>query len=224
MSPTRAVKRGKYYRYYVSQALLQHRENEAGAIKRIAALAIEAAVVQAFTTRLKGAERRAWTKMTALEQQDYMRARLVRVELRQDGLAITPKRPNADTSTDGARSETAVDAITVPIKMLPRGGARLMMARPAPANAQPDKRLTKAVVRAREWREALATGRVRSVAQIADQYGYTERYVRHMLRLAFLSPALTEAIVQGRQRPDLTLARVRAQSIPFSWVAQRRML
>ena len=44
LSPSHTVKNGKRYRYYVSQAVLQHREREAGAITRIPAHEIETAV------------------------------------------------------------------------------------------------------------------------------------------------------------------------------------
>jgi len=44
LSPSHSVKNGKRYRYYVSQALLQHRERQAGAITRIPAHEIETAV------------------------------------------------------------------------------------------------------------------------------------------------------------------------------------
>jgi DNA invertase Pin-like site-specific DNA recombinase len=41
LSPSHAVKAGRRYRYYVSQALLQNREDDAGSIARIAAREIE---------------------------------------------------------------------------------------------------------------------------------------------------------------------------------------
>ncbi|MFQ5766285.1 MAG: recombinase family protein, partial [Rhodospirillales bacterium] len=44
LSPSHTVKNGKRYRYYVSQAVLQRREREAGAITRIPAHEIETAV------------------------------------------------------------------------------------------------------------------------------------------------------------------------------------
>lgn len=41
MSPSHAVKRGKRYRYYVSQAILQHRKHEAGSVIRMPAHEVE---------------------------------------------------------------------------------------------------------------------------------------------------------------------------------------
>jgi site-specific DNA recombinase len=45
MSPSQAVKNGKRYRYYISQALLQNRAHRAGQKTRIPAHEIEAVVV-----------------------------------------------------------------------------------------------------------------------------------------------------------------------------------
>jgi hypothetical protein len=41
MSPSHAVKRGRRYRYYVSQAILQHRKHEAGSVIRVPAHEVE---------------------------------------------------------------------------------------------------------------------------------------------------------------------------------------
>ena len=45
MSPTHATKNGRHYRYYISQALLQFRKQEAGSVVRIAAHEIEGPVI-----------------------------------------------------------------------------------------------------------------------------------------------------------------------------------
>lgn len=47
VSPSHARKNGARYRYYVSQALIQHRKTEAGSIARVSAPEIEAAVMAA---------------------------------------------------------------------------------------------------------------------------------------------------------------------------------
>jgi site-specific DNA recombinase len=47
MSPSHATKRGRRWRYYVSQAVLQNRKHEAGSVARVPALEIEARVAEA---------------------------------------------------------------------------------------------------------------------------------------------------------------------------------
>jgi site-specific DNA recombinase len=49
MTPTHKNKRGARYRYYVSHAVMQKRNNEAGRVSRVPAADVEAAVVGAAT-------------------------------------------------------------------------------------------------------------------------------------------------------------------------------
>jgi hypothetical protein len=69
-----------------------------------------------------------------------------------------------------------------------------------------DPALLKAVSRAREWFDELASGRVRSRAQIARREGVTRRYVERLARLAFVAPAIVEAICRGQQPAELSAA------------------
>ena len=73
-----------------------------------------------------------------------------------------------------------------------------------------DPALIKAVVRGRAWFEELATGRVRSLEELAKRDGITRRYIRRLVDLAFLSPLLVDAILQGRHPVALTATRLSA--------------
>ena len=53
LSPSHAVKNGVRYRYYVNQALLQHRDGDTGSIRRIPAWEIEDLVAARITALLK---------------------------------------------------------------------------------------------------------------------------------------------------------------------------
>ena len=46
--------------------------------------------------------------------------------------------------------------------------------------------------------------RAQSVAEIAERERVGSRYVRRLLRLAFLAPEIVEAIAAGDQPPELT--------------------
>jgi site-specific DNA recombinase len=63
-----------------------------------------------------------------------------------------------------------------------------------------DPVLIKAIVRGRAWFEELATGRARSLEELAKRDGISRRYIRRLVNLAFLSPKLVEAILQGPGR------------------------
>jgi hypothetical protein len=59
---------------------------------------------------------------------------------------------------------------------------------------------------------------------LAQRDGITRRYIRRLVDLAFLSPQLVEAILQGRQPADLTATRLTESDLPLDWAEQHRLL
>jgi len=90
--------------------------------------------------------------------------------------------------------------------------------------ARRDPALIKAIARGRAWFDELATGRALSLQALAERDGITRRYIRRLVGLAFLSPELVEAILQGRQPVELTATRLIALDLPLDWTEQRRLL
>jgi len=48
-------------------------------------------------------------------------------------------------------------------------------------------------------------------------------HIRTRAQLAFLSPKIQRAIVEGTLSPDLTLKRILARPIPLDWLHQERL-
>src|SRR5437870_700265 len=84
--------------------------------------------------------------------------------------------------------------------------------------------LIKAIARGRAWFDELATGRARSLDELAKREAISRRYIRRLVNLAFLSPQLVEAILQGRQPVELTATRLTELDLPYDWAEQRRLL
>ena len=91
-------------------------------------------------------------------------------------------------------------------------------------SARRDPALIKAIARGRAWFDELATGRALSLQALAERDGISRRYIRRLVGLAFLSPELVEAIVQGRQPVELTATRLTELDLPLDWSEQRRLL
>src|SRR5881227_913661 len=87
-----------------------------------------------------------------------------------------------------------------------------------------DPALIKAIARGRAWFEDLAMGRVRSLQDTAKRDGISRRYIRRLVGLAFLSPELIEAILQGRQPVELTATRLTELDLPLDWTEQHKLL
>src|SRR6202040_760571 len=87
-------------------------------------------------------------------------------------------------------------------------------------NPRCDPALIKAIARGRAWFEELAIGRARSLQVLAKRDGISRRYIRRLVGLAFLSPQLVEAILQGRQPVELTTTRLTEFDLPLDWTEQ----
>jgi hypothetical protein len=61
------------------------------------------------------------------------------------------------------------------------------------------------------------------VAQIARREGKAERHVRLLAALAFLSPRIVAAIIDGTAPADLTATSL-ARALPYSWAEQESRL
>ena len=84
-----------------------------------------------------------------------------------------------------------------------------------------DMGLIKVVARAVRWFEDLAS-RHASITDIATREGVTDRYVGQILPVALLAPEIIEAIVAGRQPPQVTTKDLiaRAGQLPLQWSKQ----
>jgi hypothetical protein len=108
----------------------------------------------------------------------------------------------------------------VPFRVVKRGGRKEMQL-PEGA-AQPrrtDNTLVKALARAFRWKRMLESGEFASISELAEKDGIAFTYMARLMRLSLLAPELVEAILDGRQRPDVTLARL-LEPFPVEWSRQ----
>lgn len=118
--------------------------------------------------------------------------------------------------------------VSIPISFR-RSGGRKRVVTPAnveawaPAKPQVDNTLIKAVVRAHRWRSMLESNLFSSVRDLAKAEKINESYLCRVLRLTLLSPAITEAILNGLQPGGLELAQL-LKSIPAEWDEQQVLI
>ena len=102
----------------------------------------------------------------------------------------------------------------VPFRVVKRGGRKEMQL--PDGAAQPrrtDNTLVKALARAFRWKRMLESGEFATIAELAEREGIAPSYMTRVLRLTLLAPDIVEAILDGRQGPEVTLARALG---PFS--------
>ena len=80
-----------------------------------------------------------------------------------------------------------------------------------------------AIAKARQWIEDLTHGRVASFATIARREGKVERHIRLLAPLAFLSPRIVSAILDGSAPANLTVIQL-VRALPYSWAEQERRI
>jgi hypothetical protein len=88
-----------------------------------------------------------------------------------------------------------------------------------PPDHKPDQKLLQAVVRTHAWLAELNSGRFSSIEELATTTKLHPKVVRQALRLAFLSPELTSAILEGDQ-PWLTLRQI-PKRLSLPWTSHR---
>ena len=86
--------------------------------------------------------------------------------------------------------------------------------------------MLKAIARARCWFEEVASGRVRSLVEIARREGLPKRYVTRLARLAFVSPMVAEAVAAGRAPAGINLQMLMdgRLALPPDWKDQQLMI
>ena len=68
---------------------------------------------------------------------------------------------------------------------------------------------------------SIASGRVTSFAEIATEEGLSDQYVGKLMPLAFLSPAIVEAVLAGECSVELTAEALTSRiEIPANWTTQ----
>ncbi|MCB1468540.1 MAG: hypothetical protein KDK08_15665 [Rhizobiaceae bacterium] len=79
--------------------------------------------------------------------------------------------------------------------------------------------MVKALARAFRWKRMLESGEFATIAELAKREGIAPSYMTRVLRLTLLAPDIVEAILDGRQGSNATLARV-LEPFSMEWTTQ----
>src|SRR6266478_4121087 len=230
MSPTHANKGGARYRYYVSQAVLQKKPHAPGSVSRVPAAELEALVLAALRNHLNasGAGEQLPDNDRDLVERHVERVTLtanhVELRLRQIVEQVQELDAHDGASTSSQPAITTIKTIAIPwTNPVPAAVKGIIHVPAHNTPIKPGRReaLLIAIAKARQWMDDLAHGRVTSFAVIARREGKVERHIRLLAPLAFLSPRIVSALLEGTAPADLTvMALVRA--LPYSWTEQER--
>jgi site-specific DNA recombinase len=205
MRPSFTNKNGARYRFYVNTALLRARKDDAVSIRRISAPDIEILIETAIRERFAQDEEAIETKS--------LFERIQRVTVKSTCIEVT-----TDLSEDLGISN--VRTFEIPwIRNAKPDVSGLTLTEVG----KPDQKLVQSIVRAHAWLSKLSNGTHASIDSLAVAVKLNPKVVRQALRLAFLSPAITDSILRGCQPAQLSLASI-PFTLPLSWEKQNQTL
>ncbi len=252
-TPSHAVKSGKRYRYYVERRPAGDEREESLGITRIPAHEIEAVVVDTLKNlfngpdslgaaidlkdlsppeikkALRAAERikRDIGNSESAGLREMLRDILFRVILETNRVSIEVRKGKLQTllGMKARAGNQDVHLIRISVKLRTRGPQLKLVLDRKEEKGKPDPALVKAVIRAHEWFGRLLAGEAGSISKISKAEGVTASYVTRVMRLAFLAPEITGAILDGSHPAHLTANRlVNDRSFPIDWEEQRTHL
>ena len=118
--------------------------------------------------------------------------------------------------------------LTFPLKVcLTKGGLKLILEGTPPPEATPDSEIVKLLQTAHAYKTlVLDADEEISINTLAQRAGVSASYFTRVLRLAWLAPDITAALLDGRHPPTLNALKLKKQSqnLPLDWPGQRTTL
>jgi hypothetical protein len=175
---------------------------------------------------------KSWSDLPAARQRTLLTALIERIEVGANRIDIhlRPTRLSALLDIAATPSPSATDEtqiLSVPIEPRRCGHEiKMLIDRTDPfATAKPDARLIKLLIKVHRLNATLVDSDGVPFAALVKREGVSPSYFTRLVRLSYLAPDITQAILDGRQPRDLTTDKLLAHSrLPLTWHEQRRVL
>jgi len=150
----------------------------------------------------------------------------VEVSVDQIDIRLRPQRLGAlldATATSQSVNDEETEILSVPVRLHHAGrGIRMVIDGTDRFATKPDARLIRLLLRARRFNATLAQGEGITFAALAEREGVSRSYFTRLVRLSYLAPDITQAILDGRQPRDFTAEKLLEHSrLPLAWHDQR---
>jgi hypothetical protein len=172
-----------------------------------------------------------WPELPVARKRAVLTGLIERVEVSVDQIDIRlrPSRLSAlldAAATSQSLNDDETEILSVPVRLRRAGREiRMVIDDTDPLAAKPDARLIRLLLRARRFNATLAEGEGIPFAALAQREGVGRSYFTRLVRLNYLAPDITQAILDGRQPRDLTAEKLLEHSrLPLAWHDQRTAL
>ena len=176
---------------------------------------------------------KSWTELPAPRQRAFLTTLIDRIDVGADQIDIhlRPARLAALLDVAATPLPSATDdeiqilSMSVQLRRAEQAIKMLIEGTDPFTTAKPDARLVKLLIRARRFNATLLDSDGVPFAALAKREGVSPSYFTRLVRLSYLAPDITEAILEGRQPHDLTADKLLAHSrLPLGWHEQRAVL
>lgn len=243
MSPSHSNKKGKRYRYYISQSIIQHRIQDAGTISKIPAGEIEKVVTQEIKDFVSNTnniqpllkesdihKQKALLKnITDKIDTQFIRSILSKVVIYKEKVEIIICKNQLLKTFEAIyqktdlpeeiKSETKTPIIiikNIKITATAKNGSVLILTDSDMKQPEINPQLVKAIAKSYLWNKQILSGDT-------EKYFSKNSYVKKVINLRFLSPKIIESILNGNQPRDLTVQKLFSIKT-LDWNKQRELL
>lgn len=251
MSPSHSNTRNRKYRYYVSQAIIQHRRNEAGSVSKIPAGEIEKVItqeiknfvsdlnnIQPFLKELNIHKQKALlNNVIGKIDNQFIRTVLSKIVIFKEKVEITICKNQLlkmlevvayNTDYPGElKDETKSPIILtkdIKITATANNGSVLILTDSNTQQPEINPILIKAIAKSYLWNKQILSGEVKNGVEIQKRENLKSyAYVANILDLRFLAPSIIESILNGTQPRDLTIKDL-FKIKTLDWAEQRKLL
>jgi DNA invertase Pin-like site-specific DNA recombinase len=176
---------------------------------------------------------KSWPQLPATRQRALLAGLVERIDIGANQIDIQVRARGLGALFDGpaallvdeANDDTQI--LSVPVRLRRSGREiRMLIDRADPfSSAKPDGRLIKLLIRAHRFNATLAGSGGTPFAALAKQEGVSPSYFTRLVRLSYLAPDITQAILDGCHPSHLTADKLLAHSrLPLAWHNQRTLL
>jgi DNA invertase Pin-like site-specific DNA recombinase len=175
---------------------------------------------------------KSWSELPVARQRTLLAALIERIEVGTNRIDIKFRPTRLDallqiTATPSSYATDETQILSVPVRLRRcRHEIKMLIEGTDPfATAKPDARLIKLLIKACRFNATLVGSDGVPFAALAKREGVSQSYFTRLVRLSYLAPDITQAILDGRQPCDMTADKLLAHSrLPLTWHEQRRVL
>lgn len=236
MTPSHSTSHNRRYRYYVSQAIIKFKKSQAGSVSKIPAGEIEKFVILTTEEFLKNknqmqkvlsnydVSRQIELLKTAKNIDDYTDTKLIRSVISK--VIVSNKTVEIIYNAKSVRvvleslyqgntitliQDKAIEPVTITkqikLSQPSKKGTILVLNTEGNNNPEPNPYLVNALVKSYYYHKQLQNGKTISDLQNEENFK-DSKYIRNLLNLKYISPSLTEQILNGTQPTDMSLQKL----------------